>query len=113
MVLFIASFPDYEADKSKGRKTLVIAAGKKTATSIFWVFPALTYGIVILGVSSGLFPVLSLITFVGIPLAVRAGMGLKRHCDRIEDLVPFMSATLLFSRMTGSLLVASFLIPWA
>jgi 1,4-dihydroxy-2-naphthoate octaprenyltransferase len=38
LVLFIASFPDFDADKSKGRKTLVIAVGKKKATRIFWVF---------------------------------------------------------------------------
>lgn len=112
-VLFIASFPDYEADKSRGRKTLVIAAGKKIAASIFWVFPALTYSIVVFCVASGIFPILSLITFAGIPFAIRAGVGLKRHYDRIDELVPFMSATLLFSRITGSLLVISFLIPWA
>ena len=29
IVLFITSFPDYEADKSKGRKTLVISVGKR------------------------------------------------------------------------------------
>lgn len=113
MVLFIASFPDYEADKSKGRKTLVIAVGKKNAASIFWIFPVITYGIVVFGVFFELFSTLSLITLAGIPLAVRAGTGLKRYHSRIDELVPFMSATLLFSRITGSLLVISFLVPWA
>ena len=41
LVLFIASFPDYDADKSKGRKTLVIAVGKKKATTVFWIFPSI------------------------------------------------------------------------
>jgi len=33
LVLFIASFPDHDADKSKGRKSLVIAVGKEKAAS--------------------------------------------------------------------------------
>ena len=111
LVLFIASFPDYEADKSKGRKTLVIVAGKKNATLIFWAFPTIAYGAVVSGVLSGLFPPLSLVTLLGVPLVVRSGMGLKKHYDSIDGLVPFMSSTLLFSRVTGALLVLSFLIP--
>jgi 1,4-dihydroxy-2-naphthoate octaprenyltransferase len=34
-VLFINSFPDYEADKSKGRRTLVIILGRKVASATF------------------------------------------------------------------------------
>src|SRR3712207_9006669 len=37
-VLFINSFPDYEADRSKGRHTLVIILGRKTASAIFPLF---------------------------------------------------------------------------
>ena len=31
LVLFITSFPDHDADKAKGRKTLVISLGKQKA----------------------------------------------------------------------------------
>lgn len=111
MVLFIASFPDYEADKSRGRKTLVIVAGKQRAASIFWAFPATACGIVILGVSAGLFPLLSLVMLLGIPLAVRSGLGLKKHYNKIDELVPFMSSALLFSRVAGALFVLGLIIP--
>src|ERR671924_567286 len=37
-VLFVNSFPDYEADRSKGRHTLVIILGRKTGSSIFPIF---------------------------------------------------------------------------
>lgn len=47
IVLFITSFPDYDADKSKGRKTLVISIGKQKASSFFWFFPCLSYGIIV------------------------------------------------------------------
>jgi len=55
LVLFIASFPDYDADKSKGRKTLVIVAGKKRATKIFWLFPILSTGVMVFGILVKLF----------------------------------------------------------
>jgi 1,4-dihydroxy-2-naphthoate octaprenyltransferase len=110
LVLFIASFPDHDADKSKGRKTLVIAVGKQKATAFFWVFPAISYLAVIAGVAFGLFPLYSLITLVSIPLMVKAGLGLKRNYDSVDALVPSMSSTLMFSRMTGALFVLGFLI---
>jgi len=109
LVLFIASFPDHDADKSKGRKTLVIAVGKKNATSLFWIFPAISYSMIILGVFIGVFPILSLITLFSIPLVVKAGFGLKKNFNSVSELEPSMSLTLMFSRITGALFVLSFL----
>lgn len=109
LVLFIASFPDHDADKSKGRKTLVIVVGKKNATCMFWIFPAISYSLIVLGISIGIFPLLSLITLFSIPLAIKAGIGLKKNFDSVDELVPFMSSTLMFSRVTGALFVLSFL----
>ena len=110
LVLFIASFPDHDADKSKGRKTLVIVIGKEKATKIFWVFPLISYTAIIIGVYSDLFPIVSLITFLSIPIAIKSGIGLKKNFNHIDNLVPFMSSTLLFGRVTGTLFVISFLI---
>ena len=110
LVLFIASFPDHDADKSKGRKSLVIAVGKEKAAKLFWIFPLISYITIIIGVSANLFPLLSLITLVTIPLMIKSGLGLRKNFDSIENLVPFMSSTLMFSRITGALFVVSFLI---
>lgn len=109
LVLFIASFPDHDADKSKGRKTLVIALGKKRATSIFWIFPLISYFVIFAGISLGIFPMLSLITILGIPLLIKAGLELKKNFDTVDELIPSMSNTLKFSRITGALFVLSFL----
>ena len=110
LVLFIASFPDHDADKSKGRKTLVIAVGKQKATKLFWIFPLVSYTTIILGVSTSLFPTITLITFLSIPLVFKSGFGLKKTFDSVEKLIPYMSSTLMFSRITGALFVLSFLI---
>ena len=110
LVLFIASFPDHDADKSKGRKTLVIAVGKQKATKLFWIFPFVSYGVIILGVSLNLFPIIALITFLSIPLMVKSGLGLKKSFDSVEKLIPYMSSTLMSSRITGALFILSFII---
>lgn len=109
LVLFVASFPDHDADKSKGRKTLVIALGKKRATSVFWIFPLLSYSFIIICVIFNVFPALTLVTLVGIPLILRSGFGLKRNFDNVDELVPSMNSTLLFSRITGILFIVGIL----
>ena len=109
LVLFIASFPDHDADKSKGRKTLVIAVGKQKASKLFWIFPIVSYFTIVVGVSMGFFPMLSLICFVSLSLLIKSGQGLLKTYESVENLVPFMSSTLMFSRITGGLFVVSFL----
>jgi 1,4-dihydroxy-2-naphthoate polyprenyltransferase len=111
LVLFIASFPDYDADKSKGRKTLVIAVGKEKASKLFWAFPLIAYSIILFGICLDLFPILSLICLLSFPLVIKSGFGLEKNYDSIDNLVPFMSSSLQFSRITGILFVLSFLIP--
>ena len=111
LVLFIASFPDHDADKSKGRKTLVIVVGKEKATKLFWIFPLFAYSIILIGISLNLFPLLSLICFLSLPLMIKSGLGLQKNYNSVSDLVPFMSSSLKSSRITGILFVLSFLIP--
>jgi 1,4-dihydroxy-2-naphthoate octaprenyltransferase len=110
LVLFIASFPDHDADKSKGRKTLVIVAGKENAAKLFWIFPIVSYSAIVIGVSANLFPVFSLIVFLSLPLMIKSGIGLRKNYDSIENLVPYMSSTLMFGRISGALFVVGLLV---
>tara|TARA_B100001173_G_scaffold135018_1_gene117264 strand:- start:40 stop:924 length:885 start_codon:yes stop_codon:yes gene_type:complete len=111
LVLFIASFPDHDADKSKGRKTLVITVGKEKARKLFWIFPLFAYGVIVIGVVLNYLPVLTLISLVSLPLIIKSGIGLQKNYDSVDNLVPYMTLTLKFSRLTGILFVISFLIP--
>jgi len=110
LVLFITSFPDHDADKAKGRKTLVISLGMQKACSILWIFPAITYGITIIAVVFEIFPIFCLIILATIPLIIKSGQKLKRNYDELTNLIPVMSSTLSFSRITGALLVVGFLV---
>ena len=110
LVLFITSFPDHDADKAKGRKTLVISLGMQKACSILWIFPAITYGITIIAVVFEIFPVFCLIILSTVPLIIKSGQKLKQNYDKLTNLIPVMSSTLHFSRITGALLVVGFLV---
>jgi 1,4-dihydroxy-2-naphthoate octaprenyltransferase len=112
LVLFIASFPDHDADKSKGRKTLVIAVGKQNASKLFWIFPLISYSAILVGVYANLFPLFSLISFCSLPLMIKSGLGLQKNYDSITELIPSMSSTLMFGRITGALFVIGFLIKF-
>jgi len=110
LVLFITSFPDYDADKAKGRKTLVISLGKQNSCSVLWVFPAIAYGITITAVIFEIFPISCLIILATIPLIIKSGHKLKQNYEELTNLIPAMSSTLYFSRITGALLVVGFLV---
>lgn len=106
LVLFVASFPDYNADKSKGRRTLVIILGKKNAARIFWIFPCVSYGAIVIGVLGNFLPLGTLVIFGTLPLAIHASIGLVKYClESTDKLLPSLERVLLFSRITGVLLV--------
>ena len=109
LVLFVNSFPDFDADKAGGRKTLVIMLGKKKAASVVWVFPIVAYGIIVSGILTHILPILSLITLLTIPLLMKSGLRLKQNFDNLDKIVPTMGSFVSYSRVTGLLLVLSFL----
>jgi len=109
-VLLITSFPDHDADKSQGRRTLVVVWGKKRASQIFWAFPASASGIIISSVFLGVLPPAVLIALTTMPLAAWSGRALMRNYDRIKELVPVMGTAILYSRLTGALLVAGLIL---
>jgi len=109
-VLFITSFPDHDADKQKGRRTLVILFGKERASLAYWIFPVVVYSIISIFVVTEYFPVYTLLTLFAIPLVIKSGMRLKSAYDDTKKMIQPMSTTISFSRICGVLLILGFLI---
>jgi 1,4-dihydroxy-2-naphthoate polyprenyltransferase len=109
-VLFINSFPDYEADKSKGRRTLVIMLGRKTASVIFPIFIIAAYALIVVGIFLGFTKIYSLICFASIPFAIKSVLQLKKEQESTEKIVPAMASAVTYSRITGFLLAMSFVL---
>jgi 1,4-dihydroxy-2-naphthoate octaprenyltransferase len=107
-VLFINSFPDYEADRLGGRKTLVILLGKKRAARIFPGIILCTYSLIIAGAFVGYLKIYSLVSLVSLPFAIIAIRGMSKP-GQVGELVQVMGSTVAYSRLTGIILAASFL----
>jgi 1,4-dihydroxy-2-naphthoate octaprenyltransferase len=109
IVLYIASFPDFNADKEKGRKTLVILIGKNKSAQIFPLLIILIYFLISIGIIMHYLPIYSILTFSPLIFAIRSSKKVKNY-DNIEDLVKSISYTINFSRIVGICLILSYLI---
>ena len=107
-VLFVNSFPDYEADRMGGRKTLVILLGKQRAARIFPGIVLCTYSLIIAGVLLGYLKIYSLASMVSLPFAIAAIRGINNP-GQVGKLVRVMGSTVTYSRLTGIILATSFL----
>ena len=109
-VLFITSFPDYDIDKAKGRKTLVISLGLKRSCTVFWLFPIIVYTLTIVSVILDVFPLFCISILLTFPLIIKSGKKLKTFYNKLPGLISIMSSTLVFSRITGVIFFICFII---
>jgi 1,4-dihydroxy-2-naphthoate octaprenyltransferase len=110
VVLLVNSFPDYDADRSKGRRTLVIILGKQRASKIFPLLILIPYVLIMAGIVSSYTTVFSGLCFLSIPFAVRAISDLKNSNIWVSKLERAMASTVIYSRLIGSLLAISYFI---
>ena len=94
-LLLLNEFPDTEADKTAGRKTLPITMGKKGASIVFSTLTGLVYLWIIFWVAAGLMPVFCLIALLTLPFAIRAIRGALKYQDE-SKLMPAMANNVLF-----------------
>ena len=109
-VLFITSFPDYDIDKAKGRKTLVISLGLKRSCTVFWLFPIIVYTLTIVSVILDIFPLFCISILLTFPLIIKSGKKLKTSYNKLLGLISIMGSTLVFSRITGAIFFICFII---
>lgn len=101
LVLFIASFPDHDADKAKGRKTLVILLGREKGSMIFPCIFLAIYALTAIGIFVNYIPVFALSVFITVPFALKAVTYLKDGYNDLEKTVNSISNTIAFSRLFG------------
>lgn len=102
-LLLLNEFPDAEADRKAGRKTLPITMGKAEASMLYSVLTVVVYLWIIGGVVVGLMPAFSLIALLTLPLAIKAIQGALKHQD-LGKLMPAMGNNVLVVLLTQLLL---------
>jgi 1,4-dihydroxy-2-naphthoate polyprenyltransferase len=108
-VLFANSFPDYDADRYTGRRTLLNMIGKQKGSRLFPILVMIPYILILAGIFLGYTKFLSLACMASIPYAIKA----IKHIDQykhIDKFVPVMAATVIYARITGLILALSLLL---
>ena len=108
IVLFIASIPDYTADKSKGRRTLIIIFGKDRGIRIYPLLIGSIYSLLGIGIILGYLPYYSIITFISLPFAIKSIKLLFKDYENIEYVIKAVSNTIKFSRIIGFGIILSY-----
>jgi len=102
-LLLLNEFPDAEADRKAGRKTLPIVMGKSKAWVVYSALTILVYLWIIGGVVVGKMPAFSLIALLTLPFAIKAIQGTRKH-DEMSQLVPAMANNVMVVLLTQFLL---------
>jgi 1,4-dihydroxy-2-naphthoate octaprenyltransferase len=109
-VLYINEFPDYQADKAAGKKTLPVVLGRERAV---WGYVALlvaTYLAVVIGVVLRILPFTALLALLSAPLAYRCIQGARRFHSDTPNLIPTNATTIQIHLLTGLLLCVGYIL---
>jgi 1,4-dihydroxy-2-naphthoate octaprenyltransferase len=102
-LLLLNEFPDVEADKTVGRKTLPITMGKRGAAIVYSSLTILVYLWIIGWVIAGVMPVYALIALLTLPFAVKAIRGSFKY-DDMSVLGPALASNVMVVLITQLLL---------
>jgi len=109
-ILYINEFPDYEADRKAGKKTLVVLLGLKRARVGLYILIIGTFLSIIIPVIYGEFGLTSLLCLLTIPLAIKVLLNFHRYYDKFPQILPANAGTIQLHLTTGLLLGVSFII---
>jgi 1,4-dihydroxy-2-naphthoate octaprenyltransferase len=108
-LLLLNEFPDAEADKTAGRRTLPITMGGKGAGIVYSALTIIMYLWIIAWVAARLMPVFCLIALATLPFAVRAIRGALNSQDE-SKLMPAMANNVMLVLLTQLLLGIGYLL---
>lgn len=109
-LLLLNEFPDFEPDKKTGKKNFVISLGKKNAGILYSILILLIYVIIGIGVTTKLMPAWALVSFLTLPLAMKAVQGAIKYYDSFEKLIPSLGANVLTNLLTQVLLAVGYIL---
>jgi 1,4-dihydroxy-2-naphthoate octaprenyltransferase len=103
-LLLLNQFPDVEADRSIGRKHVLVVLGRRQSIKIYTAFLVGAYLAVILGYLFDLLPLQSLLALLTILVAVSIVRGAARYYESIPQLIPYLGQNVLVNLATPVLL---------
>jgi 1,4-dihydroxy-2-naphthoate octaprenyltransferase len=108
-LLLLNEFPDVEADKTVGRKTLPITLGMRGAAIVYSSLTILVYLWIAGWVIAGVMPVYTLLALLTVPFAVKAIRGSFRY-DDMSVLGPALGSNVMVVLLTQLLMGVGYII---
>ncbi len=109
-LLLLNQFPDVDADRSIGRRSLPIALGRRASSLVYGLFLLLAYLSIVAGVLPGTLPPLSLLGLATLPAGVLSFAGAARHAEDAKRLLPAMGLNVVTNVVTPVLVAIGLLI---
>ncbi len=94
LILYINEFPDHEADKKIGKRTIVVVLGKAKAIKLFYIFMIFNYLWIIIGIVLNLLPLYTIVVLLTLPICVKAINVARINYDKIKELLPANASTI-------------------
>jgi 1,4-dihydroxy-2-naphthoate octaprenyltransferase len=99
-----------EADRTAGRRHVVILFGRKRSAWIYAGGLAATYVSILVAVLAKTAPIAVVISLVTIPIAYKAGRIALKYYDQVPELVPALASNVMVVLSTILLIAVGFLI---
>ncbi|MEM3736735.1 MAG: 1,4-dihydroxy-2-naphthoate octaprenyltransferase [Candidatus Bathyarchaeia archaeon] len=109
-VLYINEFPDYTADKTVGKRHLVVRLGRRRAAVGYGVLMTSTYFSIFAGVGCKVISPYTLLGILTLPFAVRAVQHAKVYHSEPSNLAPANASTIITHLTTGLLLTVGYIL---
>lgn len=109
-LLLLNEFPDMEADRAGGRRTMVILLGKPAAGVLYTVVEAGTFVAIAAGVALGALTPWALLGLLAAVPAARAIKGALADHGSFEGLIPAQGANVAAVLLTNALLAIGYLV---
>jgi 1,4-dihydroxy-2-naphthoate octaprenyltransferase len=103
-LLLLNQFPDVDADRAVGRRTLPIVLGRPASARVARVQWALAYLLIALGVALHTLPVGAWLGLLTAPWAWRTAVGVGRHADDLPALLPQLGPNVAITLLTPVLM---------
>lgn len=108
-VLWINQYPDYEADLKGGKMNGVVRLGKEKGVYVYALLFGLAYLFLLVLAIFSKNP-FWLLSYLGLPLAIRAIRVARKHYDNIPELIKANIKTIQVYQITGLTMVAAALL---
>jgi 1,4-dihydroxy-2-naphthoate octaprenyltransferase len=110
LILYVNEIPDRRGDAAAGKRTLVVRLSQVAVERVYLVAGLAAFGLVVVGVATGLMPWPTLLALLAIPLVFQVYRGIDQHYNSPYTLMAVMGTNVKLHLYTGLLLFAGYLV---